>query len=193
LLLRRARLEEELDGLSRDATTAASVKMASRHPRKETGTRPTRHRNGSGKGSKKGKKKSTRMMNVDQKANKDHELEMAADIEPDIELTSGTLGSRVRRAATARKERIWDYGVIPYEIDANFSGAHKALFKQAMRHWENFTCVKFVERTLEHPHFIVFTERACGSVFYIRLRSTHSKSRGDAILTVTMRLDAVLL
>lgn len=70
--------------------------------------------------------------------------------------------SRGRRAATARKERIWDFGVIPYEIDANFSGAHKALFKQAMRHWENFTCVKFVERTADHPHFIVFTERACG-------------------------------
>ena len=69
---------------------------------------------------------------------------------------------RSRRAATARKERIWDFGVIPYEIDANFSGAHKALFKQAMRHWENFTCVKFVERTADHPHFIVFTERACG-------------------------------
>lgn len=69
---------------------------------------------------------------------------------------------RNRRAATARKERIWDFGVIPYEIDANFSGAHKALFKQAMRHWENFTCVKFVERTADHPHFIVFTERACG-------------------------------
>jgi len=36
--------------------------------------------------------------------------------------------------------------VIPYEIDGIFSGAHKALFKQAMRHWENFTCIKFVER-----------------------------------------------
>ena len=74
----------------------------------------------------------------------------------------GALLSRRRRAATARKERIWDFGVIPYEIDANFSGAHKALFKQAMRHWENFTCVKFVERTADHPHYIVFTERACG-------------------------------
>ena len=77
---------------------------------------------------------------------------------------------RNRRAATARKERIWDFGVIPYEIDANFSGAHKALFKQAMRHWENFTCVKFVERTPDHPHFIVFTERACG--YFFKLIST---------------------
>lgn len=31
-------------------------------------------------------------------------------------------GHRHRRAATARPERIWDYGVIPYEIEANFSG-----------------------------------------------------------------------
>jgi tolkin protein len=73
---------------------------------------------------------------------------------------------RVVRAATARKERVWDYGVIPYEIDGNFSGGHKALFKQAMRHWENFTCVKFVERVpTEHPNYILFTERPCGYVF----------------------------
>lgn len=70
---------------------------------------------------------------------------------------------RVTRAATARKERVWDYGVIPYEIDANFSGAHKALFKQAMRHWENNTCVQFIERNPDdHPDFILFTERPCG-------------------------------
>lgn len=73
------------------------------------------------------------------------------------------LHHRVTRAATARKERIWDDGVIPYEIDANFSGAHKALFKQAMRHWENFTCIKFVERhALNHPNYIMFTIRPCG-------------------------------
>lgn len=74
-----------------------------------------------------------------------------------------TINRRITRAATARPERIWDYGVIPYEIDANFSGAHKALFKQAMKHWENFTCIKFVERdSMEHPNYILFTERPCG-------------------------------
>lgn len=70
---------------------------------------------------------------------------------------------RTTRAATARKERVWDHGVIPYEIDGNFSGEHKALFKQAMRHWENFTCVRFVERSpQDHPNYIIFTERPCG-------------------------------
>lgn len=76
---------------------------------------------------------------------------------------------RVTRAATARKERVWDYGIIPYEIDGNFSGAHKALFKQAMRHWENFTCVQFIERNPDdHPNYILFTERPCGLVFSIK-------------------------
>jgi len=77
---------------------------------------------------------------------------------------------RVKRAATARRERIWDFGVIPYEIDGNFSGQHKTLFKQAMRHWENNTCVKFVERTEEHPNYIVFTEKACGCCSFVGKR-----------------------
>ncbi|XP_050312817.1 tolloid-like protein 1 [Anthonomus grandis grandis] len=78
---------------------------------------------------------------------------------------------RSTRAATARKERVWDYGVIPYEIDGNFSGLHKALFKQAMRHWENFTCVKFVERDRdEHQNYIIFTERPCGCCSFVGKR-----------------------
>ena len=31
--------------------------------------------------------------------------------------------SRSKRAATARKDRLWDYGIIPYDIEANFTGA----------------------------------------------------------------------
>lgn len=77
---------------------------------------------------------------------------------------------RTIRAATARPERLWDYGVIPYEIESNFSGEHKALFKQAMRHWENFTCIQFVERTPEHPNYIVFTERPCGCCSFVGKR-----------------------
>ncbi|XP_058813843.1 protein tolkin-like [Topomyia yanbarensis] len=78
---------------------------------------------------------------------------------------------RATRAATAKKERIWDFGVIPYEIDGNFSGLHKALFKQAMRHWENNTCIKFVERNpIEHPNYIVFTERQCGCCSFVGKR-----------------------
>lgn len=88
----------------------------------------------------------------------EHKLTMDSSVD-----VSQVTHHRVTRAATAKKDRIWDYGVIPYEIDGNFSGAHKALFKQAMKHWENFTCIKFVERNpLDHPNYIVFTERPCG-------------------------------
>ncbi|EDS37225.1 ubiquitin-protein ligase [Culex quinquefasciatus] len=85
--------------------------------------------------------------------------------------TSEPRHHRVTRAATAKKERIWDFGVIPYEIDGNFSGLHKALFKQAMRHWENYTCIKFVERNpIDHPNYIVFTERQCGCCSFVGKR-----------------------
>lgn len=33
----------------------------------------------------------------------------------------------LRRAATARLERLWDFGVIPYDIESNFSGTFKRL------------------------------------------------------------------
>ncbi|XP_072939478.1 tolloid-like protein 1 [Epargyreus clarus] len=84
---------------------------------------------------------------------------------------------RTARAATNRKERIWENGVIPYEIDGNFSGAHKSLFKQAMRHWENFTCVKFVERDADlHRDYIVFTERPCGCCSFVGKRGNGAQA-----------------
>nr|AHH80651.1 tolloid [Antheraea pernyi] len=101
------------------------------------------------------------------------------DTDEDLEMVESRLYNdtevkkrhRSIRAATNRKERIWDNGVIPYEIDGNFSGAHKSLFKQAMRHWENFTCVKFVEKDGDlHKDYIVFTERPCGCCSFVGKR-----------------------
>ncbi|XP_066549187.1 tolloid-like protein 2 isoform X1 [Amia ocellicauda] len=77
--------------------------------------------------------------------------------------------SRTRRAATSRQERIWPGGVIPYVIGGNFTGTQRAIFKQAMRHWEKFTCVTFIERTDEES-FIVFTYRPCGCCSYVGRR-----------------------
>ncbi|EDW13989.1 dorsal-ventral patterning protein tolloid [Drosophila mojavensis] len=101
-----------------------------------------------------------------------HNIELAETQVPDTDnLKRPQHRNRVARAVTAKKERIWDYGVIPYEIDGNFSGLHKALFKQAMRHWENSTCIKFVERDAEiHPNYIVFTIRSCGCCSFVGKR-----------------------
>lgn len=80
---------------------------------------------------------------------------------------------RSRRAVTAKKERIWDYGVIPYTIDELFSGVHKTLFKRAMRHWENSTCIKFVERDPKvHPNYIHFTVKNCGCCSFVGKRGS---------------------
>ncbi|KAG8435188.1 hypothetical protein GDO86_013215 [Hymenochirus boettgeri] len=76
---------------------------------------------------------------------------------------------RVRRAATSRAERIWPEGVIPYVIGGNFTGTQRAIFKQAMRHWEKHTCVTFVERT-DEDSFIIFTYRTCGCCSYVGRR-----------------------
>lgn len=75
---------------------------------------------------------------------------------------------REKRAAVAKKERIWDFGVVPFEIDPIFSGVHKAQFTLAMKHWENFTCIKFVERNAsEHENYIRFTELSCGCCSHV--------------------------
>ncbi|KAM9165722.1 bone morphogenetic protein 1 isoform 1-T1 [Pangshura tecta] len=74
--------------------------------------------------------------------------------------------SRSRRAATSRHERVWPDGVIPYVISGNFSGSQRAIFRQAMRHWEKHTCVTFLERNAEES-YIVFTHRPCGCCSYV--------------------------
>ncbi|XP_056099916.1 bone morphogenetic protein 1b isoform X4 [Rhinichthys klamathensis goyatoka] len=76
---------------------------------------------------------------------------------------------RKRRAATARPERVWPDGIIPYIISGNFSGSQRAIFKQAMRHWEKHTCVTFKERSTEES-YIVFTIRSCGCCSFVGRR-----------------------
>ncbi|XP_059143177.1 tolloid-like protein 1 [Physella acuta] len=78
--------------------------------------------------------------------------------------------SRSRRAATAVKERLWEFGIIPYHIEAKFSAANKALFQQAMKHWENYTCIVFKEREHDDQNYVVFTESACGCCSFVGKR-----------------------
>ena len=44
-----------------------------------------------------------------------------------------------------------------------FSGDQKATLIQAMRHWENFTCLSFIERTTEKD-YVFFHKGRCGWV-----------------------------
>ncbi|PIO63037.1 putative bacteriochlorophyll 4-vinyl reductase [Teladorsagia circumcincta] len=83
---------------------------------------------------------------------------------------SDPISVKTKRAATARKERVWPDGVIPYVIASNFSGEHKNLFQRAMRHWENYTCVSFVPKLEHHKHYIMFTIDKCGCCSYVGRR-----------------------
>ncbi|KAM3936824.1 tolloid-like protein 1 [Leptodactylus fuscus] len=76
---------------------------------------------------------------------------------------------RIPRAVTSRTERIWPGGVIPYVIAAKFTGSQRAIFQQAMRHWEKVTCVSFVEHTNE-KNYIVFIYGSCGCCSYVGRR-----------------------
>ncbi|TGZ60201.1 hypothetical protein CRM22_008660 [Opisthorchis felineus] len=80
-------------------------------------------------------------------------------------------GRRTKRAATAYASRTWPNGVIPYIIQANFTSETKATIMKAMRHWENYTCLSFVEREPHHKSYIIFTEKACGCCSYVGRRS----------------------
>uniref|UniRef100_A0A8D3CQN9 Metalloendopeptidase n=1 Tax=Scophthalmus maximus TaxID=52904 RepID=A0A8D3CQN9_SCOMX len=84
-------------------------------------------------------------------------------------LSANRILHRLRRAATSRPERVWPDGIIPYMISGNFSGSQRAIFRQAMRHWEKHTCVTFTERTTEES-YIVFTYRPCGCCSYVGRR-----------------------
>uniref|UniRef100_A0A0N5A821 Metalloendopeptidase n=1 Tax=Syphacia muris TaxID=451379 RepID=A0A0N5A821_9BILA len=77
---------------------------------------------------------------------------------------------RKSRAATAKKDRLWPGGIIPYEISTSFSGEHKCIFQQAMRHWEAHTCVTFIPRQDNHTDYIYFTVDKCGCCSYVGRR-----------------------
>lgn len=84
-------------------------------------------------------------------------------VEPSLENVrkSQTGSVRLKRTAIADRRRIWDFGVVPFEIDttARFNDNEISIVKAAMRHWEKFSCIKFVERNaVEHKDFIRFTK-----------------------------------
>lgn len=103
------------------------------------------------------------------------ELHQEEQSKSNLRANVGTV--RRARAATARQDRLWDDAVIPYEIDPIFSDERAALFRSAMRHWENHTCIKFVERQPdEHRNYIVFTERPCGCCSFVGKRGNGAQA-----------------
>ncbi|XP_028397706.1 dorsal-ventral patterning tolloid-like protein 1 [Dendronephthya gigantea] len=92
----------------------------------------------------------------------------AAFINGDIAITKYELLrlKRTRRAATSLQSRRWIHGIIPYEIDNVFRADQKAVMLKAMRHWENKSCLTFVEHTTEKDY--IFIEKGhCGCCSFV--------------------------
>ncbi|XP_021959221.1 astacin-like metalloprotease toxin 5 [Folsomia candida] len=79
------------------------------------------------------------------------------------------------KGAITTAERLWDGGVIPYEIDEYFE-RNWPLILEAMQQYEDFTCVKFVARTTEVNYLYIEQGTAGCSTFVGNLR------RGKQIL-----------
>ncbi|KAJ8260725.1 hypothetical protein COCON_G00164480 [Conger conger] len=92
-----------------------------------------------------------------------------AELDLNITASENRRSRRRKRAATSRPERIWPDGIIPFVMSGNFTGSQRAIFRQAMRHWEKHTCVTFIERTTEES-YIMFTYRPCGCCSYVGRR-----------------------
>ncbi|XP_031559878.1 tolloid-like protein 1 [Actinia tenebrosa] len=74
---------------------------------------------------------------------------------------------RTRRAATADRNRFWKDGMIPYDIEIDYTGEQKATILRAMRHWENFTCLSFIEKSDQDDDYIYFHNGRCGCCSFV--------------------------
>ncbi|XP_067120540.1 protein tolkin-like [Centruroides vittatus] len=71
--------------------------------------------------------------------------------------------SRQKRAAISDHDRLWEEGVIPYEIQPDCSRSLSKTIRSAMDEWEAKTCLKFVEAEQIHPEKLVIRNKGkCG-------------------------------
>ncbi|XP_077986277.1 uncharacterized protein LOC144440770 [Glandiceps talaboti] len=62
------------------------------------------------------------------------------------------LGQRGSANALRDKNKLWPNGVVPYTIVNTFSDYMKSLIQEAFRHYQERTCIRFVERTNEDDY-----------------------------------------
>ncbi|OXA49034.1 Dorsal-ventral patterning protein tolloid [Folsomia candida] len=77
------------------------------------------------------------------------------------------------KGAITTAERLWDGGIIPYEIDEILSiilERHRPLIMAAMKQYEDFTCVKFIARMTEVNYLYIEQGTAGCSTFFGNLR-----------------------
>ncbi|XP_013379949.1 tolloid-like protein 2 [Lingula anatina] len=76
---------------------------------------------------------------------------------------------RRRRAVTALPERLWNNATVPYVVGPNITAVMLATIHQAMAHWEENTCIRFVKRTTQKD-YIEFAPGSCGCCSFVGRR-----------------------
>ncbi|CAD5218412.1 unnamed protein product [Bursaphelenchus okinawaensis] len=100
-------------------------------------------------------------------------------------LLISTSESRIRRAVTSDRERLWEGGVIPYSINNTYDGPYKRLFHAAMLHWMERTCITFQPYDNKvHKDYIWFTPDKCGCCSHVG-----RKGGGAQIISIGERCD----
>ncbi|XP_041462959.1 zinc metalloproteinase nas-37-like [Lytechinus variegatus] len=64
--------------------------------------------------------------------------------------------SRSRRAIIEGRDRRWPDAIIPYTIDSDFNHETVRLIKSALRHWQQNTCIRFVQKEPFHHDYLRF-------------------------------------
>ncbi len=68
-------------------------------------------------------------------------------------------------AAIKRQDRLWPNATVSYDLDPGLNSSVEHVIRQAMDHWEDRTCLRFIKRDNETPDYINFidTKRGCYS------------------------------
>jgi hypothetical protein len=68
--------------------------------------------------------------------------------------------SRSQRASTSNYYRLWPTGVVPYVLSSDYDDDDREVILDAMRHWEDKTCIRFKKRTYEF-YYVIFAHGSC--------------------------------
>ncbi|XP_065829640.1 protein SpAN-like isoform X2 [Oscarella lobularis] len=83
------------------------------------------------------------------------------------EFDSKPAASRTRRAVMNEYHRLWDEAIVPYKFDSSYDETMKSKVHEAIRHWEENTCLRFV------PHVVrCATYRGDDYVLFTATRNT---------------------
>ncbi|XP_064384766.1 tolloid-like protein 1 isoform X4 [Halichondria panicea] len=71
--------------------------------------------------------------------------------------------TRTRRNAIRYSSALWPNAQVPYTISPDFSENDREVILQAMRHWEDRTCLRFFPRTTERYFIYILSGDGCYS------------------------------